>query len=38
MLLHEERIIEEDLQGLRQDKLEAIRRDADFLHRRDQPI
>jgi hypothetical protein len=38
MLLHEGRIIEEDLRRLREDKLEAIRRDADFLRRRDEPI
>ena len=38
VLLHEGRIIEEDLRLLREDKLEAIRRDADFLRRRDEPI
>ena len=30
-LLHEGRLIEEDLQGVREDKLEAIRSYADFL-------
>lgn len=36
-LLHEGRIIEDDLRGLREDRVEAIRRDADFLRRRDVP-
>jgi hypothetical protein len=34
-LLHEGRLIEEDLQGLREDKLEAIRSYADFLAKMD---
>jgi triphosphoribosyl-dephospho-CoA synthetase len=37
-LLHEGRLTEHDLRGLREDKLEAIRSDADFLRRRDEPI
>lgn len=37
-LLHEERLTEQDLRGLRQDKLEAIRSYADFLSTRDEPI
>jgi hypothetical protein len=37
-LLHEGRLTEEDLRGLREDKLEAIRSHADFLSRRDEPI
>ncbi len=37
-LLHEGRLPEEDLQGLREDKLEEIRSYADFLSRRDEPI
>ena len=37
-LLHEGRITEDDLRGLREDKLKAIRSDADFLGRRDDPI
>ncbi len=34
-LLHEGRLTEEDLRGLREDKLEAIRSDADFLAKMD---
>jgi hypothetical protein len=37
-LLHEGRLTEQDLRGLREDKLEAIRSYADFLSRRDEPI
>lgn len=37
-LIHEGRLVEEDLRGLREDKLEAIRSYADFLSRRDEPI
>jgi hypothetical protein len=37
-LLHEGRLTEHDLRGLGEDKLEAIRSDADFLRRRDEPI
>ena len=34
-LLHQGRLTEEDLRGLREDKLEAIRSDADFLAKMD---
>ena len=34
-LLHEGRLTEQDLMGLREDKLEAIRSDADFLAKMD---
>ena len=34
-LLYEGRLTEEDLRGLREDKLEAIRSDADFLAKMD---
>ena len=37
-LLQEGRITEEDLRGLSEDKRDAIRRDADFLRRRDEPL
>ena len=37
-LLHEGRLTEQDLRGLSEDKLEAIRRDADFLRTRDEPL
>ncbi len=37
-LLHEGRLTEHELRGLREDKLEAIRSDADFLRRSDDPI
>jgi hypothetical protein len=37
-LLQEGRITEEDLRGLSEDKLDAIRRDADFLHSRNEPL
>ena len=38
ILLHEGRTTEEDLRGLSEDKLDAIRRDADFLRTRDEPL
>lgn len=37
-LLHEGRLTEQDLRGLREDKLEEIRSYADFLSRRDDSI
>jgi hypothetical protein len=37
-LIHDGRLTEEDLRGLREDKLEAIRSFADVLIRRDEPI
>jgi hypothetical protein len=37
-LLPEGRITEETLRGLSVDKLESIRRDVDFLRRRDEPV
>ncbi len=37
-LLHEGRLAEEDLRGLREDKLKAIRSHAEFLRTRDEPI
>ena len=37
-LLHEGRLTAADLRGLREDKLEAIRSNADFLSRRDEPM
>jgi hypothetical protein len=37
-LFHEDRLTEQDLRGLHEDKLEAIRSYADFLSRRDEPI
>ena len=37
-LIHERRLAEEDLRGLREDKLKAIRSHAAFLSTRDEPI
>jgi hypothetical protein len=37
-LLHQGRLTEHDLRGLREAKLEAIRSDADFLRKRDEAI
>ena len=37
-LLYEGRLTEQDLRGLSEDKLKAIRSDADFLKTRDEPF
>jgi hypothetical protein len=37
-LLHESRLTEEDLRGVGEDKLKAIRSHADFLSTRDEPF
>ncbi len=37
-LIHEGRLAEQELRGLREDKLEAIRSHAGFLSSRDEPI
>ena len=37
-LLHEGHLTEQDLRGLREDKLKAIRSHANFLRIRDEPI